>query len=76
MFIKVSVIAIVPSERLTDSSAVYTATFYAAVSASFTIEQEGLPVLSEGNQWNGDSPRRRLEKLRARHTQLETLSIS
>jgi hypothetical protein len=50
------------------------ATFYATVSAGFTIEQLGLPNLSvatdAGNlieQWNGDSPRRRLDELAARH---------
>jgi len=53
---------------------VYEAAFYATVSAGFTIEQEGLPNLSVttagGNldeQWNGDSPQRRLEELRTRH---------
>ncbi|KAF8204950.1 Ribokinase-like protein [Pholiota molesta] len=42
------------------------ATLHATVSASFIIEQQGLPVLSEG-LWNGDSPLRRLEILKKRH---------
>ncbi|KAF8633672.1 hypothetical protein AX15_001283 [Amanita polypyramis BW_CC] len=42
------------------------ATLYASVSASFVIEQEGLPLLSSGNIWNNDSPQRRLELLRRR----------
>jgi len=53
---------------------VYEATFYATVSAGFTIEQEGLPNLSVtttagnlGEEWNGDSPQRRLKELRTRH---------
>jgi hypothetical protein len=49
------------------------AAFFAAISASYTIEQHGLPritrpssgVLSE--EWNGDSPWRRLQELKARH---------
>ncbi|KAH9999424.1 Ribokinase-like protein [Russula vinacea] len=51
---------------------VYDAAFFATISASYTIEQHGLPritrpssdVLSE--EWNGDSPWRRLEELKAR----------
>ena len=50
------------------------ATFYATVSAGFTIEQEGLPVVSSAagsgdslEEWNNDSPHRRLEGLRNRH---------
>ncbi|KAG6812651.1 hypothetical protein H0H92_001601 [Tricholoma furcatifolium] len=46
------------------------ATFYASVSASFIIEQEGLPTsLADGEHrlWNGDIPHRRLEALLARH---------
>ncbi|KNZ74422.1 hypothetical protein J132_06934 [Termitomyces sp. J132] len=47
------------------------ATFHASVSASFIIEQEGLPILSQdkvGNfVWNGDVPHRRLNILLARH---------
>ncbi|KAJ4492943.1 Ribokinase-like protein [Lentinula edodes] len=52
----------------------YEAVFYATVSASFVIEQSGLPAITSGGdraltQWNNDSPRRRLEALksRARH---------
>lgn len=48
----------------------WAATMYATVSASFVIEQEGLPCLSEGSvvRWNGDDPLRRLETLKKRHT--------
>jgi len=51
---------------------VYEATFYASVSASFTIEQAGLPTLSRATnsnttQWNGDFPQRRLKELFKRH---------
>lgn len=50
------------------------AALYGTVSASFTIEQAGLPQLTEtkiesGNtveQWNGDSPHRRLRELQER----------
>lgn len=46
------------------------AVLYATVSASYTIEQGGLPKLSqteEGKElWNGDDPKERLLKLRAR----------
>lgn len=56
--------------RYSDQAWYYPATLYAAVSASFTIEQEGLPKLAnpaEGAEsWNDDSPKRRLEELRAR----------
>ena len=48
----------------------FLAVLYATVSASYTIEQEGLPILSrtsdDEERWNGDSPRDRLELLRAR----------
>jgi len=52
---------------------VYEAAFFATISASYTIEQHGLPritrpssdVLSE--EWNGDSPWKRLQELKARH---------
>ncbi|KAL0580763.1 hypothetical protein V5O48_001228 [Marasmius crinis-equi] len=44
---------------------VYEASLYGTVSASFAIQQGGLPVFSEG-QWNRDSPTRRLEVLRDR----------
>ncbi|EPQ59546.1 Ribokinase-like protein [Gloeophyllum trabeum ATCC 11539] len=54
---------------------VYEAVFYATVSASFIIEQEGLPRLSAAEDaselWNDDSPQRRLEELRARVGQLK-----
>jgi len=53
---------------------IYEATFYATVSAAFTVEQGGLPNLSNTTtasnlveEWNGDSPQRRLEELRTRH---------
>ncbi|KAH7930302.1 Ribokinase-like protein [Leucogyrophana mollusca] len=55
---------------------VYEAAFYASVSASFTIEQGGLPIMT-GNadggaeEWNGDLPRRRLEELQQRHRNKE-----
>ncbi|EIW61851.1 Ribokinase-like protein [Trametes versicolor FP-101664 SS1] len=53
------------------------ATLYATVSASFVIEQEGLPRLTQvdgdaadgrarAEQWNGDSPLRRVEELQRR----------
>ncbi|KAI0637860.1 Ribokinase-like protein [Trametes polyzona] len=50
---------------------VYEATLYASVSASFTIEQEGIPRLTheDGGQverWNGDAPERRLKELQER----------
>jgi len=58
---------------LLEDGDVYKAALYATVSAGFTIEQAGLPNLSlttvAGNlveEWNGDSPQRRLEELRAR----------
>ncbi|KAI9001247.1 Ribokinase-like protein [Trametes punicea] len=58
---------------LTNGS-VWEATLYATVSASFIIEQEGLPRLTRatdgsGKQielWNGDSPQRRLKELQDR----------
>jgi len=53
---------------------IYEATLYATISAAFTVEQEGLPELSLTTaasnlveEWNGDSPQRRLERLRTRH---------
>ncbi|KAJ3803113.1 Ribokinase-like protein [Lentinula aff. detonsa] len=49
---------------------VYEAVFYATVSASFVIEQSGLPAFTAGAngsvQWNNDSPLRRLEALKSR----------
>ena len=54
-----------------------TAVLHASVSASFVIEQEGLPAMtfepSEG--WNRDQPSRRLDVLRERHIQrVDTLT--
>ncbi|KAF9485382.1 Ribokinase-like protein [Pholiota conissans] len=48
---------------------IYAATLHATVSASFVIEQEGLPAFDKGSPaaWNGDSPLRRLEELKKRH---------
>lgn len=45
------------------------AALYATVSASFIIEQEGLPVVTytPTEEWNGDQPLRRLDALRQRH---------
>lgn len=49
---------------------VYEASYYASVSASFIIEQNGLPKVSRGGHeadlWNGDSPMRRLQELKTR----------
>ncbi|KAG1863314.1 Ribokinase-like protein [Suillus tomentosus] len=49
---------------------VYEAALYASVSASFTVQQLGLPHLTVGSngveEWNQDSPHRRLEALRQR----------
>ncbi|KAF8665739.1 hypothetical protein AX16_000187 [Volvariella volvacea WC 439] len=47
---------------------IFEATLYASISASFTIEQAGLPILSDRTQswWNDDSPLTRLEELRKR----------
>jgi hypothetical protein len=47
-----------------------TATFVGSVSASFVIEQQGLPKMestSHGETWNGDLPHERLRLLKARH---------
>ncbi|CAG7849441.1 SubName: Full=Uncharacterized protein {ECO:0000313/EMBL:KIM33423.1} [Serendipita indica DSM 11827] len=41
------------------------AAIYASISASFVIEQHGLPTFKDG-LWNGDSPERRLHSLRSR----------
>ncbi|KAL1744386.1 Ribokinase-like protein [Schizophyllum fasciatum] len=49
---------------------VYEATYYASVSASFIIQQFGLPRMSvteKGTTWNGESPESRLAALRKRH---------
>jgi len=47
------------------------ATLYAAVSASFIIEQRGLPTLRMApkgiEEWNNDLPQRRVDALRRRH---------
>lgn len=50
-------------------SLAFAATLHASISASFVIEQEGLPVMSEESAgiWNGDDPFRRLDILRERH---------
>ncbi|KAJ3824288.1 Ribokinase-like protein [Lentinula raphanica] len=49
---------------------VYEAAFFASVSASFIIEQSGLPAFTSSadgsEQWNNESPLRRLEALRRR----------
>ncbi|KAI5120918.1 hypothetical protein M0805_002898 [Coniferiporia weirii] len=52
---------------------VFEAVFYASVSASFTIEQLGLPKMTKNptdgaEEWNGDDPYRRLKELQARHS--------
>jgi len=56
-----------------ENNDVYEAVFYGAVSASFAIEQMGLPLRTgymyrtgQGEMWNNDSPRRRLEELKSR----------
>jgi hypothetical protein len=49
------------------------AALFATVSASYTIEQLGLPRITRpssdvlNEEWNGDSPWRRLQELTARH---------
>ncbi|KAF8803908.1 Ribokinase-like protein [Phlegmacium glaucopus] len=49
---------------------VLSSALHATVSASFVIEQEGLPVVTftPTEAWNGDQPSRRLHALRERHT--------
>ncbi|KAL4081914.1 Ribokinase-like protein [Scleroderma yunnanense] len=52
------------------------ATLYAVVSASFTIEQRGLPTLrvtpeTGVEEWNDDIPMRRVDALRQRHVGME-----
>ncbi|KAJ7086671.1 Ribokinase-like protein [Mycena epipterygia] len=57
---------------LLEDGDIYEATFHASVSASFIIQQEGLPVISVANgatQWNGDTPQRRLKELRQRQVE-------
>jgi len=52
---------------------IYEAVLYASVSASFVIEQEGLPLVEPDGglwKWNGDSPQRRLSDLRNRSESL------
>ncbi|KDQ09966.1 hypothetical protein BOTBODRAFT_36590 [Botryobasidium botryosum FD-172 SS1] len=50
---------------------VYEASLYASVSASYTVEQNGLPRVDRGSTnreiWNGDRPEDRLKILRDRH---------
>ncbi|KAI0049586.1 Ribokinase-like protein [Auriscalpium vulgare] len=58
---------------LTDGD-VFKAAFYATVSASYIIEQQGLPELSRTateELWNGDSPGQRLAKLTEMHVRKE-----
>lgn len=49
------------------------AAFFATISASYTIEQHGLPRITRtssdvlGEEWNGDSPWKRLQELKARN---------
>ncbi|KAH8830317.1 Ribokinase-like protein, partial [Flagelloscypha sp. PMI_526] len=47
---------------------VFEASLFATVSASFIVEQQGLPLLSCEGSWNGDDPRKRLQQLRTRLT--------
>lgn len=66
--------AILDSEELTGLMESHVATLYATVSASFTIEQAGLPHLTQildetgklVERWNGGSPRQRLQELQNR----------
>jgi len=52
---------------------VYEATFYASVSASYTVEQNGLPRVGRDSAnreiWNGDRPEDRLKLIRDRHAE-------
>ncbi|KAI0002985.1 Ribokinase-like protein [Russula compacta] len=60
---------------------VFEAVFHAAVSASYTIEQLGLPRITRrssdvrSEEWNGDSPWGRLQGLKVRHARDEVTSI-
>ncbi|KAF7352957.1 Ribokinase-like protein [Mycena venus] len=57
---------------LLEDGDVYKGTFHASVTASFIIEQEGLPTISLANGstlWNGDSPQRRLNELKKRRVE-------
>jgi hypothetical protein len=50
------------------------ASLHATVSASFTIEQEGLPVLTSSSgveEWNGRLPGQRLEELKVHYRNKE-----
>ncbi|OCF35948.1 pfkB family carbohydrate kinase superfamily protein [Kwoniella heveanensis CBS 569] len=54
----------------------YEALLYATISASFVVEQFGLPTLTSDDgeeRWNDDSPKRRLEDLRQRMSSTLTL---
>jgi hypothetical protein len=49
------------------------ASLYATVSASFTVEQGGLPALTSSpgvEEWNGRLPGQRLEELKVRHRKI------
>jgi len=48
------------------------AVLYATVSASFVIEQYGLPPIGLGGLWNGDSPERRVKELQNRYRDIMT----
>ncbi|KAJ6516082.1 Ribokinase-like protein [Mycena sanguinolenta] len=59
---------------LLENGDVYQATFHASVTASFVIEQAGLPTISVVNGttlWNGDSPQIRLDELKKREIEVE-----
>jgi hypothetical protein len=46
------------------------ASLYGSVSASFILEQQGLPaltVMDSVEMWNGETPAERLSKLKERH---------
>lgn len=49
-----------------------TAVLYATVSASFAIEQYGLPPIGPDALWNGDSPERRVNELQNRYRDIIT----
>jgi hypothetical protein len=48
------------------------AVLYATVSASFVIEQYGLPPVGPGALWNGDNPERRVKELQSRYRDIMT----
>ncbi|KAJ7047556.1 Ribokinase-like protein [Mycena alexandri] len=59
---------------LLEDGDIFKATFHASISASFIIEQEGLPTMSnvnESTKWNGDTPQRRLVDLKQRQVEPE-----